>query len=225
MSTDFNPYAAPQPVEMTSSKSGRRPGALTAICVIAIILGGFGLLSSLGGLVSQIFLPWIQSTFSTPATGSGPLQVQAEMQSEMNQVGSRFRAVSIVLSAAQLPLTICLLAGGIMSLSGKRQGRKILAGACLAAIAFVVAHAIVTMIIQWQTVGVMSRFMPKLIASQPGGGNVQQAEQMASTIVSISGYIGMAMVGAIALVKLIYYGLSAAYLNRQSTRALFGDAA
>ena len=112
-----------------------------------------------------------------------------------------------------------------MSLSGKRQGRKILAGACLAAIAFVVAHAIVTMIIQWQTVGVMSRFMPKLIASQPGGGNVQQAEQMASTIMSISGYVGMAMVGGIALVKLIYYGLSVAYLNRQSSRAFFGDAA
>ena len=224
MSTNLNPYAAPMPIEMVQSKSGRRPGALTAICVIAIILGGLGLLTSVGGLVSQIFLPWIQSTFSTPATGSGPMQVQAEMQGEMNQVGSKFRAVNIVLAAAQLPLTICLLAGGIMALNGKRLGRKILAGACLAAIAFVVAHTVVAMIVQWQTVGVMSRFMPKMIAAQPGGANVQQAEQMVTTIMSISGYVGMAIVGAIALTKLIYYGLSVAYLNRQSTRAFFGDA-
>ena len=226
MSADFNPYAAPHFDQTYQPATGRRPGLLTAICVIAIILGGFGLLSSLGGLVSAIFLPWIQSTFSTPATGSGPMQVQAEMQGEMNKVTTKFRPVNIALAVLQFPITVGLLVGGFMSLSGKQRGRKLLLGGCLAAIGFIVIQTIFALIMQWQTAEVMTNYMPKLIASQPGGAggaNSQAAQQMVTSMMSAGVYLGIALVIIIAVVKLIYFGLSAAYLNKSQTRAFFGE--
>ena len=56
MNTPLDPYRPPQDSTAASAppKAGGRPGALTAICVIAIVLGAMGLMGAVVGCGSLV---------------------------------------------------------------------------------------------------------------------------------------------------------------------------
>ncbi len=56
---------SPEPSDLYDAVPARRPGGLTTICVIAIILGGLGLLGSLVAIAGLAAGPRLQQAISS----------------------------------------------------------------------------------------------------------------------------------------------------------------
>ena len=65
------PPLPPEPPYSHEIPHARRPGGLTAVCVIAIVLASLGLLGSLTGLVSLAFGSRLQQALAMPPQGPG----------------------------------------------------------------------------------------------------------------------------------------------------------
>src|SRR5882757_7313543 len=76
-----------------SPDAGDRPGGLTVICVLAILLAGSGLLMGCFGLVSQAFASGMQQALAEMQEGvrQPGADVQKEMNARMMAVTSRYK--------------------------------------------------------------------------------------------------------------------------------------
>ena len=224
-----NPYQPP-PTHIAATgaavQPGRRPGGLTAICVITLVLGGLGLIASLVGLAALAAQDQIQKTFavkSQPGMPENFAKTQQEMQAKMQTVQKPYRGVSMGLLATNIVLASCLIVGGIMVLRFHPKGCSLLVGAFVVAIAFETARTIVGVAMQLDTAAVMSQTMVRMAEASPssgGSGGVQAAETIAM-ITRIGVFVGMAFTVVFGLAKIIFYIIGFRYLRRPTIRALF----
>ena len=86
-SDDFNPFSSPLEVEVVEPPK-RSPGGVTAICIIAIVLGGFGLLAALLSGVGLFSGLQAQAALGPQPVGVSPEmeQIQERMRTEMAPV-------------------------------------------------------------------------------------------------------------------------------------------
>lgn len=206
----------------------RRPGGLTAICVIAIILGGLGVVTAVVGVVFAAAGQAIQKAAAPQLPGElegEALQVQAEMNQAIQAVGQRYLMANVALALLSLALAIGLIVGRAQSLKIKPLGRTVLLAVFAVAILFELARGSFQIYQQMQMFGVMQEYWPRLMKSaaeksqQPmGGPNFETMMNIAFTVAKISAY---AIVIVPALVKGAFYFIGAIYLARPKLKELF----
>jgi hypothetical protein len=226
---DFN---SPQsfsndPAVMASPVPRKRPGGLTAVCVIAIILGVLGLGSSLMTLASLAMQSSMEKAFKMPRQPGMPdnfVQIQEEMQKKIMEVNHRYSGLLTGIGLLNLVIASCLLAGGIMAIKMKPNIHRFLVGVFLAAIVFEVIAAVVGIYMQLEMSSIITDFMSKMVTSLPKGAKGgDEAAAIMMTAAKVGVIIGMVFSLGWALAKMIFYGVSASYLRRPNIRRLFGE--
>jgi hypothetical protein len=221
---DPNPFGDPQ-VAARTAYPAIRPGGLTAICVIAVVLGAMGFMSSGMKGVNLVFGKQLQAMFA--GMGGMPNQKMADAQQEMNdamwEVTDRFWIPNVVLACAQFALAIALLFGGLKALKLQARGRKVLLAALVCVVVFEFAQLGVNSLMQIQMMPIMETYMPRMMESAPG--NNAGGEEMARTFAKFSLIAGLIMQGGWMLVKMVFLAVAIWYLNRQRIRSLFAGVA
>jgi hypothetical protein len=229
----FNPYAAPVPSYMPGKPGvpgSGRSGWYTFYCVIAIVLGGLGLTGALMGGVSLIANQYLKQAAMQQPMGPGVPQEMAklnqEMQREVYAVESRY---FYYLMTAQILLVFVaglLLTGGIMALSMKRFGARLLANAFLVASVFDVARLVLTVIYQMEVGQVMRKYLGEIFekAGQQGGKEPPpEFTGMMSTFMGAMLGVGICFTVGWVIIKLVIYLSGWVYLNKPETQALLKD--
>jgi len=217
---DPNPFGEPQPATATAYPA-TRPGGLTAICVIAIVLGTMGFMSSGLKGVNLVFGRQLQQLVSS--VGGMPNKKMKEAQDKLNEaiweVNDRFLIPTILLTAAQFTLAMALIFGGLKALRLQAVGRKVLVMACSFVVVFEIAQMGMFAMMQIQMMPIMEVHMSRVMEAAPG--NNPAGQKFGQSIARFSLIAGFIMQGGWMLVKLFFLGFSIWYLRTQRTRALF----
>jgi len=230
-----NPYRSPSPFgdspsDVASTPRGRRPSGLNAVCIIAMILGGLGLMSSLLGLGSLALRPWMQKTFQVqqqPGMNKEFVNVQRDMQRKTNAVTDRYLGFNWGFSLVNFVLGASLLVGGILVLQLKPKGRAFLAAIFAATIVFELVRIPTYAVMQREIASVVADSMPRMMnaAAAKGGAGADSAAALATTAMKIWTFVVIAFTLIFGLAKVIFYAVGARYLGRPHVRRLFPPAA
>ena len=201
-----NPYQSNPTLPQATSVPQQKPGGLTAIAVICLILGSLGALIALFGIV-MLFFQGSMNQFQAAQPGGPPPEFFAEMEALQ---ASQF-IPTLIVNGCNVIIGSLLAIGSIGVLGTKEWGRNLLRNALLAAIFFVVVRGIYSMWVQYSSMSVISKMVPA------GGDKATMEAIMQGTII-----FGI-VIGVIWMVVLIgFYIWSRIYLNKPPIRALFG---
>lgn len=198
----------------------RRPGALTALAVIAIVLGsltGLGGLQKMGGLAFQEALNQLGRIPDDPRATPEQrerLVRQRELQDEMQHVQRSWNPVNWVVAPTSVLFGACLIIGGVLCIKLSRTGRKLLIGTCLAGIAFDLGRGAADVLMTMQISRVMQDHMESMTAGSPGG-------DMATGMMGAAMGMGLAFSGAWVALKVGYHLWGVIYLTRRPIEDLF----
>ncbi len=202
---------------------GRRPGGLTAVCVIAVILGGMGLLGSLAAIAGLAAGSRLQQAMTMSPQGPGRdklVEVQRAMQQRIQAVTDRYWWPNAGFALFNAGLAASMLAGGIMALNRARGARTLLITVFAVAILFEISRSILQVFMQWDMAVVMSDVLPRMMetTAPANGPNAQQAAAMATVIAKASIIAGLAFTLILSVAKLSYYTVGWSYLRRPAVR-------
>ena len=201
-----NPYQSNPTLPQATSVPQQKPGGLTAIAVICLILGSLGALMALFGIV-MLFFQGSMNQFQAAQPGGPPPEFLAEMEALQ---ASQF-IPTLIVNGCNVIIGSLLAIGSIGVLGTKEWGRNLLRNALLAAIFFVVVRGIYGMWVQYNSMSVISKMVPA------GGDKATMEAIMQGTII-----FGI-VIGVIWMVVMIgFYIWSRIYLNKPPIRALFG---
>ena len=221
-----NPFAAYQPPPSAGPAGTAHAavaGRVKLVSVIAIVLGGLGLATTLVGAVGQFVGTRMQSAFASfqqPGLPPEMRDAQQAMQVELQAIQVRFRPASIALLIGHFAVSAALLWGGIECLRRKLRGRPWLLVTCLATSVFEVVRGIVQGIIQSRTAGVATRYMERIVSS------TEDRVGMGDTLVRVSEIAaGAALIfgAALILAQLVFYIYTARLLRQPAARAYFEE--
>lgn len=146
---------------------------------------------------------------------------QQNMIQDMQNFSTTFAPVTVVLGVLNMILAICLGVGGILLLSRKPAGRKILMIATVLAAVFVVLRAIVQGYMQIQIIGMMKEAMEGM-PDAAGGGDAE----MVATFMNVGIWFGICFTVVWTLALVVFYLWSHVYLkSRRVTDFFAGKAA
>jgi hypothetical protein len=191
--------------------------------VIAIILGGLGLLGSLVTMASLAARSRLQQAMTMSPQGPGRdrfAEVQRALQQRIQAVTDRYRWPNAGFALLNAGLAASMLAGGIMALNRTPRARTLLITVFAVALLFEISRAIVQVFMQWEMAAVMSDLLPRMMgASSPANGpNAQQAAAMGAAIAKVGIIAGLAVNLIFSVAKLIYYAVGCSYLRRPDVR-------
>jgi hypothetical protein len=228
--TPSNPYRPPQSFDDLAlanrlSPDGGRPGGLSAVCAIAIVLGGMGLATSMMGLCAMAAKPWLNNVFVLPQQSAKADQfreAQREMQQRTEEVASRYAGFNLGFLLLNVLIGGSLFVGGILALRLSPKGRRLLLTAFTAAILLEILRAVVQSFAQIEMAEVMQGPMARMMQASASHGGPGTPENAAFTVVvSRAMYVGIAVWLAFAAAKVIFYAVGARYLHRPAIRQLF----
>lgn len=216
--TDVSPY---RPTDLPEI-AARRPGGLTAICIIAVVLGVLGLFSGVIKGANVLFGGQMQQAFgSMGAVTPEQAQAQQEMNAAIAAEMARFAIANTILCSAQIMLCGALVYSGLRTLGLQAAGRKLFLAVCVCLLFYEVGQ-LVTMVIQQLSLSpIMELYMPRMM--QTPNGNNEGAEKFGQIIARMSIIVGVVMQCAWTLVKFVFYGFAIRYLLKVETKALFAS--
>jgi hypothetical protein len=229
MSSDshaFDPYRSPAQPEVPyhAPPTTGRPGWLTTLCVLCIVLGALGLFNSLIGTAGAIAGPFIQKAFQ-PKAGQGMpddmQKAQEDFQTEINAVQNKYFWGTMPALGFRFVVALLLLIGGIRTLSMVEPGRKLLLIACSVAIVFELAFSILQSIISLDTMTIVNEYVVKMTATMPQNGNGPDMSQILPTVVRASVIASLVFAYLISLAKIGLYIFGLVYLRKPHIVALF----
>ena len=144
-----NPYQSNPTLPQATSVPQQKPGGLTAIAVICLILGSLGALMALFGIV-MLFFQGSMNQFQAAQPGGPPPEFLAEMEALQ---ASQF-IPTLIVNGCNVIIGSLLAIGSIGVLGTKEWGRNLLRNALLAAIFFVVVRGIYGMWVQYSSMSV-----------------------------------------------------------------------
>ena len=124
-STSIDPYRSPVlPETPYSAGSGKRkPGWLTAICVICIVLGLLGFFNGMIGLGATLYGKQFQQIMSPPGArkGSAPEleKLQQKIQDETQAIQEQFFIPTLISVLIKVVVSGGLFVGGLLTLTLK----------------------------------------------------------------------------------------------------------
>jgi hypothetical protein len=225
----LDPYRSPSLPEgpYAGQPLSGRPGKLTALCVLCIVLGALGLMNSLMGAAGALVGAQMQAFFQPKATAGVPAEMQKaqeEFQQEVNDIQGKYMREVVAGIAFRFAAALLLLVGGIRSLSLKESGRKVLLVACAVAIVFELLHAILQSIINMEMMTAVNSYVEGMMASMPQAEMPPGFSKMMQTVVRGSIIGGLIMSYLLVLAKAGLYTFGLVYLRRPAIKALFKPA-
>jgi hypothetical protein len=218
-SNPLDAYQPPKPVESEAGPVMRKTGRIKAICIIAIVLGCLGLFSALAGTVGLMFGKQIQSAVSPPnqpGVNQEMIRVQEEMQKDLQSVQDRFLAINAILVVLLALVAFGLLVGGIQSLRRVPPARKILLGACSAALVYELIRTARDIAIQAQTIPMTLEHTERMMSAGNGPPGVAD---FAMTAARVGVVVGILFGAAWVLAKLVFFSISVWYLRKPAVCA------
>jgi hypothetical protein len=223
---DDRDFAQPSPFEPTPDSPEEAPGAgdrpqnLTFICILAILLGGSGLLTGCFGVMSQAFAARAQQAFSAmPPGANNPMaEAQKKMNEKMMAVTERYKWVTLPLIVLKLFVEAALLIGAIMSLGLKPHGRTWLLAGLIAALVLESIQIVPGIMIQSETFAVMREMMP---LQQGPNGPPPGANEFVKVFFSAIGIGSMIIALGWLAAKFVFYVIGIRYLRKPELVALF----
>ncbi len=197
----------------------RRPGSLTAIAVIAIIIGsliGLRGVYTMGLLAVQdtvMRLGQIQDDPRDSPEMRERIERHRRMQREMYAVERAWKPVNWALAPLALFFGIALVSGGVLGLKLSRFGRKLLVACCGVGIGLDVLRFAVAVLITLQKSEAMRAIMSEVTADQR---SAEASTNMMGAFMSL----GFAFGGAWVAIKVGYYLWGLIYLTRRRVRHL-----
>jgi hypothetical protein len=221
-----NPFSDPQmsrPGVSLPAGQKMRPGALTASCILVLVLGILGLLTGLCGVVTLPFAGQLQgSLLLKPGPDANPLEkAQYDYQIESIAIQRQYIVLNFTLTAVLVVLASLMTVGAIMALRWRPAGRGFLVYVLLAVIVFEMVRMAVTLVVSLETLPATDHFVATLQREAEGGGiNTGSANALASFA---RGTMIFTIVAGVAwpFIKVILYGLIARYLASPKVRDLF----
>lgn len=226
----YDPYRSPTLPEgpYVASSTTAKPGLLSAVCVICLVLGGLGLMNSLLGVVQVAVGSQLQQALQPKGAAGMPPEMQKaqdEFQAEINAVEKRYWTPMVISLAFRFLAATLLLIGGIQALGLKESGRVLLIVACVVALCFELGHAISQTIINMEIMTAFNQYVEGLFDSIPQGRNAPPAgfRQGMQTGVRVAVMAGFAVFYILMLVKAGFYLYTFVYLQKPKIKALFTD--
>ncbi len=203
---------------------GYRPGGLTAVCMVALILGGLGLIA--GGWIAATNLAsnqlqQLQQQWTLAGSPPAVRDLQAELNAKTMALANRFRLVNIAFALLQIAVAAALIWGAIHALRLQEKGRKILWAACAVAVVFELGRAVPHVLMQLENMALMEDYMPRLMEASAPGPQGQQGAAFGAMIARFSMIVGWVVFAGWLILKLAFFGVAFMYLGRPKVRALF----
>ncbi|HVX11793.1 MAG TPA: hypothetical protein VHC22_11480 [Pirellulales bacterium] len=196
-----------------------RPGGLTALCILVIVLGALGILTGLMGILGAVFQDKMQATVAQlqPAGDKQAARIQEQINQETRDFQAKHVIRNGILLAVRLLIAGCLLTGGIFSLRLHPFGRKTLLAAFAAGIVFEI-------VMVWPTVEAIpltQRAMQLSMEAQQQGPNAADMKAMLRVMGKAITALQIALIAAMLLVKCGLYAFGLRYLTRPRIASLF----
>lgn len=193
---------APEGTLESMNPASARPRSLTAICILAIILGSMGAAGGLFGVLGLL----LQEPLARMQEGLGPPDAQLqEFNRGMMEVNRTYAPLQWIGMPLNAVVSICLLIGGILSLRPNRSARQFLMAALIASIPLDLGLMAIGVLVQLSAVKLMEESLPN---SGPPMGSFMR----------VAGMAWMAFGLLMVLAKLVYYGWGVAALRSEKVR-------
>jgi hypothetical protein len=217
-----DPYRSP---EYSLDREGRprgsgvrRPGGLTAICVIAIVAGVMGLLFVLLGILGLLISLVMQGALPSLGPEGEAHRLTQEMNGEIQALAFQFIVPNLLIYLIATAVAISLIVGGVKGLKLRAEGRRLLLVTFCGALIFEVLRAPYYLYQQMLVSGIQREYWPKILEAQEGP-VAFNGEEMA-WFMSIFGYV---MIVIFLLVKGTFYAVGATYVSRPKIKQLFDE--
>ena len=211
---------APADVALSPELVGRRPGGLTAVCVIVIVLGGLGAMASLMALPGLIFGAAMQKQMGQAFGSTMPDEQRdayAGMMNDMGAVQSQWLPIALPATIMGVVVAVALIVGGVRGLGRKPGAGEWLRRILLLTMLVDIARAVINSVMQVQVAEVTSEYMAKIMGAQGGPAAAGMGQMM-----GIMTYVGIAFIVAWTLAKMMFYGFSYSYVGRSHVRDYHG---
>jgi hypothetical protein len=219
----LNPYLAPTDPVPRGGKTGR-PGMLSTICVIAIVMGALGAMNVLAGLGMYFLQPVMQQAFQ-PSVGPGvsreDVRQYRDIQDKTQAIADKHIVLAMSLLALAFLSSVGLILGGLKTLRLNDMGRKVLMATLVLCVVYELGHWTQQFMVMPEIGAAMRETYQKSIEELPPGSVQRRSQELTLTIVGISTTASLVFVVALGAVKLVYYFLTLIYLNRQPIRDLY----
>jgi hypothetical protein len=217
----LDPYRSPNLPEgpYAGQMSSARPGLLTALCVLAIVLGALGMLNAFIGSVAAAAGPRLQAMVQPrPMPGTPPemQQVQQDFQDATNAIQAKYKVGIFASLLFRFAAGLLLLVGGIKAISLRESGRRRLLLAFGVATCFELANAILQSMVNLEMMTAANSVVDGFLQSASGEG-------IPGIRTAVKGVLIGSMVFAylIVLAKVALYVGGIVYLQRPKVRELF----
>lgn len=195
-----------------------RPGGLTALCILAIVLGALGVLIGLFGIAAAALQGPLQDLVAQmqPDGDEETAQLQQEIGDESREFAERHLIRNIVFAIARLFVAGGLFVGGILAFRLRKPGRKVLLLAFAAGIVFELCQI-------WPLIDA-AQFTERIMNAQQLGGGPNaddDAQAMMRIMMKVIAAMQIVMMAAMALIKTAFYGFGWWYLSRPHIAALY----
>jgi len=226
-SSAFDPYRSPSLPEVpyAGKQTAGRPGWLTALCVICIVLGALGLMNSLFGAVGAAAGPALQTMFQpkggTPGFPAEMEQAQQDLQADMLDVQKKHLVPIILALVFRFVAATLLLAGGLWCLGLREMGRKLLIVGCAVALLFEIGHTILQSFVMMDTMTAVNSFAEKMGASMQQGNNAPNIGGFMKWYMSAIMVVQIVVMYGLSLLKAALFTFGLIYLQRTHIKALF----
>ncbi|MEM7453513.1 MAG: hypothetical protein AAF456_04075 [Planctomycetota bacterium] len=208
-----NPFNAPAPApnyQMPAPRSsGERPGMVTFIIVIAIILGGGGVLCNLAG-VGTMFVQ--ESMLAMNDEMIKPTEDQLAARKEFLELNAQWLIPNVVFMVGAMVIGAMLLISSIGAFKQSAGGRKFFAMTLLIGAIYIVLRGAFQAYIQITSGTELAELQERMTPPQPGTEGMIEMFTMIGMIVGIGWALGL----------LLYYVLSCMYMNRSNVKAWYG---
>ncbi|MFO8072972.1 MAG: hypothetical protein R6V85_13950 [Polyangia bacterium] len=222
--------AEPDQSQRSGAGPPRRPGALTFLLVMALVLGSFGVIGSVVGLVQGTKSR--QETVDEATAGAslfgqiGERQLRAmrEMAADTYDAIEPYRPWNLALSALNLALSALLIAGAALAFKGRERGRSALAWTAAAHLLFEPLRAALAVVIAGAQNEVISEHMPAIQAAASDTAPPllgPQPDEIVGGAAKVGTAVGIGVSVALACAMLGFYVWMTLYLRGERARSCF----
>jgi hypothetical protein len=223
--------AEPELFPTPGSEPPRRPGVLAFLLVMALVLGSFGVLGSVVGLVQGTKSR--QQTVDEATAGAGlfghlderQLRAMREMAADTHDAIEPYRPWNTALSALNLALSALLIAGAALAFKGRERGRSMLVWTAAAHLLFEPLRAALAVAIAGVQSEIMGEHMPAIQAAASDTAPPllgPQPDEIIGGATEVGAAVGIGVSVALACAMLGFYIWMALYLRGERARSCFG---
>lgn len=215
--------------------AAQRPGVLTTLCVLGLVLGGLGVVGSGMGLFALLGQGAIQGLqerqldqFERQAgpAGESMVESQRQMQTRLNELQGEWLPVTASINGLNFLFSVLLVVGSVLGLGLKPRAPLVFTIAAGALMLVDTASAAFSSFMSMKTMDIMKEFASGMTDDpafhQPGAPDIGGFMESIMGAAAIGGLI---FAGAWWLIKMGYYVWSLRTLRKPNIKELFSGTA